>query len=135
MRTYSQVKAEVQSILNEAGMDDWSVYPGPDLPAIPSKFVVCSPYGGPGTDLDGAIDQRSWQFRVVGGQNDFESAEAAADAIDIAFLSHYARKVQGTWVPQIQRAGGAPAVLLVDDAERTHFVCSYIIDVALALTH
>lgn len=135
MKTYTEMKAHIREILDDAGFETWTVFPGPDLPDVPGKFVVATPYGGPGLAQDGAIDQRSWQMRCVGLQNDYETAESVANAIDIAFISHYSRKVGTTWVPQIQRVGGAPNPLLVDDADRTHFVCSYIVDCAIALTN
>lgn len=135
MNTYGRVKAHLRTILDETGHSNFAIYPGPDLPDIPGPHVVCTPYGGPGVILDGAGDDRSWQFRVVGQQNNYESAESAANAIDIAMLSHYSSQIEGVWVSEIRRVGGAPSPLMTDDADRTHFVCSYIVSVELALTN
>lgn len=133
MKTYAQTKAHLRTILDTTGNANYSIYPGPDLPDIPNPYVVCTPYGGPGLILDGTADDVSWQFRVVGPQNDYDSAENAANAIDIALISHFSSKVSGVWVSEIRRVGGAPNPLITDDADRTHFVCSYTASVELAL--
>ena len=133
MKNYAAMKAEVRLVLDAAALQDVAIYPGPDLPDIPGKFVVLTRYGGPGLEMEGVFDARSWQVRSVGNQLDYESSETIADAIDIAFLSHFSRKIGDIWVPSIQRVGGAPAPLPVDDADRTHFVCSYVVSVELAL--
>lgn len=135
MNTYARIKAWTREVLDNLGYDDVMIYPGPELPDIPNRYVVWSRYGGPGMELDGAMDAKSWQMRVVGKQDDYESAEEVADAIDIAMLSHVSSHVGGVWVSNVQRAGGAPAVQLVDDSDRTHFVCSYIVSVELALSN
>lgn len=138
MKTFAQMEGYVRAILTAGGFPEakWSIEPGPKIPSIPTSFVLLSPYGGPGEDLEGVLDQRSWQVRVVGEQNDYIGAEAAANAIDIAFLSHLSHeKIDGQKVTSIQRVGGPPSVLMVDDADRTHFVCSYTFSVALALAN
>lgn len=136
MKKYSDMKAAVRVILDAAGYLDVDIYPGPELPDIPGKYVVLTRYGGPGIELEGVLDAVSWQVRSVGWQmEDDESAEGIADAIDIAFLSHYSRQVGSVWVAGIQRVGGAPSSLMKDEADRTHFVCSYIVSVELALSN
>lgn len=135
MRTYSQIQAFSRTALDAAGLNHVSIHPGPDLPDIPDEFVVWTRYGGPGLELDGAMDARSWQLRAVGKQMDYDSAEEIADALDVALLSHHSSEVGGLWVSDIRRVGGAPNALMVDSAERTHFVCSYIVSVELALTN
>lgn len=133
MKSFSAMKAEVRLILDAVNLQKVLVFPGPELPDIPDNCVVLTRYGGPGLDADGAIDDVSWQVRSIGRQNDYDSAETIADAIDIAFISHYSRHVGGVWVPRIRRVGGAPAPLMVDSGDRTHFVCSYVVSVELAL--
>lgn len=133
MKTFAEMKQVVRAILNEAGLDATEIHPGPNLPVNPDDVVVATPYGGPGLELEGVLDGRGWQFRCIGKQQDYESAEAIATAIDDAFISHYSSRLAGKWVPSIQRVGGAPNALVTDDAERTHFVCSYIVSVELAL--
>lgn len=130
------MKAEIRLILDAANYPKVKIFPGPELPDVPGKYVLLTRYGGTGIEADGALDGISWQVRSVGGQMEDEvSAEGIADAIDIAFLSHYSRKVGNRWVASIQRVGGAPAVLMKDDADRTHFVCSYVASVELALSN
>lgn len=135
MNTFGRVKPWLRAILDGAGYEKWSIHPGPELPDEPDGSVVCTRYGGSGTEVDGAMDGKSWQFRVIGMQNDYESAEGVADAIDIAALSWFSADMGGVWVTSIERVGGAPAALMTDDAERTHFVCSYTASVELALTN
>ena len=137
MRTFKQMKARVREILDSAGYNDTLIYLGPDLRDYGGTYVLLTPYGGPGLDLEGVIDQRGWQVRCVGSQmddNDESTAEGIADAIDIAFISQHSQSIQGSWVVGVQRVGGAPASLNTnDDANRTHFVCSYTVSVELAL--
>ena len=134
MRKYADVEEWTKQVLSDAGMSDVAVYPGPELPDIPGRYVVWTRYGGPGIEVDGVFDDRSWQARVVGRSHDYNSAEDVADVIDEAILSHMSHvKIGGRAVPQLQRVGGAPSPLLTDDADRTHFVCSYTASVELAL--
>lgn len=133
MRTFQQMRAFIDSL---TGVPDGVWFePGPSLPDIPGRFIMLTRYGGPGEHFEGVLDQIAWQVRVAGLQNDYDDAESIADAIDVAFLSIHSQYIDGNWVSGVQRVGGAPNPLLKDDAERTHFVCSYIIDTALALTH
>lgn len=134
MNTFGRMKAWTREVLDSAGLNDVAIEPGPDLPDIAGPYVVWTAYGGPGMELgEGVLDGRSWQARVVGEQMNYESAETIANAIDIAMLSHHSSNVGGVWVSDARRVGGAPASLLTDDADRTHFVCSYTVSVELAL--
>lgn len=135
MRTFQQVKAWAQPFLDDADLGKIKQHPGPDLPDEPNAYVMWTRYGGPGEDADGALDDISWQARVVGLQNKYDQAESIADVLDVALLSVHSSHIGGTWVTRVQRVGGAPNVLLKDDADRTHFVCSYIIGTELALTN
>lgn len=138
MKRYATLKGHVRGILDTDDSGDfdpskWSIYPGPELPDIPTPYVLLTPYGGPGEDAEGALDQRAWQIRVCGHQMSWEDAEAVANAIDMAFLRFYTQNVGNERVTSIQRTGGSPAPLNVDDADRVHFVCSYIFGVGLGL--
>lgn len=133
MNNYARAKEFVRGVLDNAEFDNYKIYPGPDLPDIPEPYVVLTRYGGPGLILDGTADDVSWQVRTVGPQGSYESAENAADAIDIAILSHFSSEIGGVWVSELRRVGGAPSPLMTDDADRTHFVCSYTASVELAL--
>lgn len=132
---YADVKALAKSILGEEYKG--TIYPGPYEADIPGEHIIATGYGGPGEDTDGTMDNVSWQFRVIGKQNNYESAEDVAQRLDKGFLSwHSARMSEGgPWLAGIQRSGGAPAPLLRDDSDRTHFVCSYIFSVELALAN
>lgn len=133
MLKYSQIKDFTRAVLDSAGLQEVLIYPGPDLPDIPDPYVVWTRYGGPGITLEGVMDERAWQARCVGKQMDYDLSETIADAIDIAMISHHSSAIGGLWVSEIRRVGGAPNPLLVDDADRVHFVCSYVASVELAL--
>lgn len=133
MIKFSQIRDFSRSILDDAGLQQVTITPGPEVEDVPDECLVWTPFPGAGLDADGALDIRSWQFRAIGKQNDYESAEDIANVIDIAFLSHHSSRVSGVWVASISRVGGAPTPLLVDNGDRTHFVCSYLISVELAL--
>lgn len=137
MKTFKQFKAYVRTVLDANGFNDTLIFLGPDLRDYPGNYVLLSPYGGPGLDADGAIDQRGWQIRTIGSQmddDDDSDAENIANAIDIALISFYSQHVEGVWVVGVQRVGGAPASMNTnDDANRAHFVCSYTVSVELAL--
>jgi hypothetical protein len=140
MRTFAEMNSLLRSILDPVPLEyteakGWKIYPGPQPPDIPTSFILATPYGGPGLELEGALDGRSWQIRCVGKQTIYTEVENVANAIDIAFLSWHTQDVGGVRVTSIQRVGGAPAPLQVDDAERVHFACSYILSVELALSN
>lgn len=143
MKKYVEAKALVRILLDAKGFTKTKIVPGPQLPENPDDCVVLTRYGGPGLDADGALDNVSWQVRVIGKQNNYESAEEIADTIDDGFLNHFSSYVQSDpddastkrWVPSIERVGGAPSPLLVDDADRTHFICSYNASTESALTN
>lgn len=140
MRTFAEMNTLLRNILDPEPNEfteaaGWKVYPGPKLPDIPGSFILASAYGGPGEDLEGVLDGRAWQIRCVGPQTIYTDVEAVANVIDIAFLSWLPQDVSVTKVTSIQRVGGAPAALMVDEAERVHFVCSYVLSVGLALSN
>lgn len=108
--------------------------PGPDDPDQPVDWlVVLTVDGGLGLQLDGVLDNVSWQVRVAGPQNLYTEAEDLADAIDRGLLSFVPKRVDGFLITSIYRVGGRPQQLTVDDAERTQFVCSYYFDVESGL--
>lgn len=112
--------------------DDKNVYyhEGPDDPDQPVDFVVVlSIDGGLGLQLEGLLDNVSWQVRVVGGQNLYALTEQLAEDIDRTLLSVPAGRYSGLRVLTPYRVGGPPQHLSFDSAERTTFVCSYFFDV------
>lgn len=105
------------------------IHPGPDMPPTPERFVVLTPFPGAGFSVEGVMDARAWQIRVAGAQHSYEDAEALAWAIDKALTGTFSQNIGGIWVASINRIGGGPSVLFRDNADRTHFVASYQIDV------
>lgn len=128
--------ADIRTLLATVATN-WPIEPGPsDLNAYPGPFIIATPYGGPGVDTDGVTDRMSWQFRVIGRQSDYESAETMARAIDTALLSLPSSRItNGPWVISVTRIGGPPSTLLRDNAKRTHFICSYIFEHESALVN
>lgn len=135
MNTFGRLKAWLRPLLDANGFESFSIDPGPELPDIPDGSIVCTRYGGSGLMVDGAMDGISWQFRVIGKQMDYDSAESCADFIDKQLISWFSANMGGVWVSDIGRVGGAPSALMTDDANRTHFVASYTASVELALTN
>lgn len=134
MRNFEQTKAYVREILDATGYESFPIYPGPELEdGEADGYVLLTRYGGAGLQVDGAIDTFGWQVRVISNQFDYLSGEGAADAIDIEFISTASGDVNGLHVVEINRVGGAPAVMMVDDGNRHHFVCSYLASVESAL--
>lgn len=131
MKTFATFRTYVRTLPGVPG--DITVEPGPDLPDVPGRWVVLTPYGGPGLLLEGALDGRAWQVRVAGLQGNYDDAEAIANAIDVGLLSIVAGNDLG--VHGVQRVGGAPNPLLKDDSDRWQFICSYIFDATMALAN
>lgn len=109
--------------------------PGPDMPDQPVDYVVnLTVDGGLGLQLDGVLDNVSWQVKVSGPQNLYTQAEELANHIDKTLLSLTpGRQPDGFLAASIYRVGGQPQQFDVDDAERTYFVCSYFFDVESGL--
>lgn len=127
---FNEVKSLIVPALND---NKWDVVPGPTNPDdLPHQHVICTPYGGPGEDVEGVIDQVSWQLRIVGPQEDYQATEDAAFALDEAFLLWKSGYLPGNgrWLVSIRRVGGAPNALMKDDAERVHFIGNYIFTVS-----
>jgi hypothetical protein len=138
VRTFALAQAFVRTVVDSAPNNVYKkvhIYPGPNLPDDPGRFIMLTRYGGRDFDVDGLIDNPSWQVRVASKQNDYDSGEVLADWIDAKFSSFHSQKVGDLWVVEIQRVGGAPSALMLDDADRTHFVCSYTASVESALVN
>lgn len=131
------MKAATVKRMIQDGLDvkyrDLTIEFGPQLPQVPDQFVLITPYGGSGSDVDGLMDLPSFQIRVVGKQEDYDSAEDLAQDIDTIFVQWFSKKVGPTWVTSIVRVGGPPSPLEVDDSDRHHFVCSYTATVESAV--
>lgn len=126
---FSTFKAIVDTFKTEQGFDQYEVYPGPNDPRIPGPYILLTGYEGPGLNTDDLFDAQAWQIKVVGDQYDYEGAENVAGLLDRYLRRLYSGQYGEQWVTSIYRSGGSPSPLLVDDANRTHFVCSFITDV------
>lgn len=96
------------------------------------QTVVLTRIGGPGLGTEGATDAIAYQVRAIGDQRDYDSAEVLADHIDSLLRAAHSQKIGDTWVTHMRRVGSPPIASMTDDSIRTHFVCSYVIDVGLA---
>lgn len=126
---YGAFKEIIETAKQAFGIAGFEVHPGPDDPRIPGSYILLTGYPGPGLNTDDLFDGEGWQVKVVGEQHAYESGEDVAITIDRYLRSLYSGYYGGQWVTNFQRSGGSPSPLLVDDADRTHFVCSYIADV------
>lgn len=119
---FSEVKAFISSVLPERTL----IHPGPDDPEVPTHFVLVTPSGGAGLTVEDLFDARGFQIKSVGRQNDYDSAESMAWDIDALIIGvDSSRMIGSTYVLSFTRSGGPPEPLYTDDANRTHFVCSY----------
>lgn len=132
---FSVVKNLIESRLPDVWTDKKVFFhPGPNDPDQPVDLaVVLTVDGGAGLQLDGVLDNISWQVRVRGAQNLYELTEDLALAIDRLLLSFPSGRQDGLHIASIYRVGGPPAQLELDSAERTQFVCSYFFDVESGL--
>lgn len=135
---FSQFRDFLIAGLSEPQVERWpslEFYPGPRMPDdTANRFVVLTRFGGPGLTTEDVIDIQGWQIRVAGNQNDYNDAEDLAFALDAVVLNRgHSQAVDGLWMADAYRTGSPPTELLVDDAERTHFVASYLVSVQSAL--
>lgn len=92
--------------------------------------VTLTAFPGPGLILEQTYDRVGWGVDVAGKQGDYDSCETLADQIDKAFLSvHTPEDVGGVRTLTVQRAGGRPTIIAVDNADRWHAGCSYVAQV------
>lgn len=100
---------------------------GPDDPEIPGRFILATRFGGPGLQVDGVQDAIGYQLKVAGDQHNPGESEDLALYLDAWLIGGISRTIQGKWVTSIARVGSPPVPLLVDDADRTHFICNYTV--------
>ncbi len=136
--TYSGLKAFVEEGLTPA--PDSNDPPLPELNPGPPSYegtadtvgpaVVLTIGGGPGLFLEDTYDQVMVSVDVAGEQMDYDSAEYWALRLDRLLLSVASpRVVQGVRWLAVRRAGGRPTPVGVDDGDRWHLACSYVIRV------
>jgi hypothetical protein len=129
MITIQAVIDRVKSVL-PAPYDDYLLQPGINLPAVPIPFSMFSRLEGSGLEVEGVLDGIGVRVETVGQQHDYTSGEAFALAIDRAMLSPLVDyKIGSVHVANVDRFGGGPYEFEYDDANRYHFVCSYILAV------
>lgn len=119
--------APVEALIKEA-QPSLLVTPGPELPpSMPGKCAVLTLTGGPGTVTEeGLFTAVSFQVRAIGEQNDPDSAEQLAWDLDLLLRAVPTVTLAGARIMSIVRSGSPPSPLMVDDADRHHFVTSYI---------
>jgi len=134
--TYSDVRTYLQDKLTAAGYATLPTFdPGPGanldaLDTVPNGMVIISSWPGPGFDAEQVFDRQAFQFRTIGPQSDFEGAEQLAQDCDRAMVGFsISQYVNGKWWLSVQRAGGAPSLLLQDEGDRFHFYANYIVEV------
>lgn len=103
-----------------------AIVPGPDDPDLAGSYIKITRTGGPGTEMEDLLDLIEFQFECVGDQFDYDSAEDVALEVDLLVQRIAMVTIGGARVVSVWRVGSAPAPLLVDDAQRHHFACSYI---------
>lgn len=129
---YATLKTLVEQFKAEQGIEGFPVFPGPNDPPMPEPYILLTRYDGAGLSVDDLFDAVGWQVKVVGEQYDYEVAEDLAVRLDNYLRRLHSGRYSGQWVASVARAGGGPSALMVDDADRTHFVCSYFTDTSAA---
>lgn len=109
------------------------IAPGPEDLDTATQFIMITPGPGLGLTNDMMFDQQVFTVEVAGKQGDYDSAEDLAHQVDQFFLRLESMNVGGARVLPGGRSGG-PSVLLIDNAKRWHFACSYTLHVESALT-
>jgi len=139
MLTYDDVRTLISDGLTVKNYNPLPVFqpgPGPDLDAqdsSPYQMVVVQLLAGLGQATEGLFDKASFQIRAIGPQGDYTSAETLARDIDQVLMATVAsRSASGKWGLPLYRTGGAPALLMQDNGDRYHFICSYIWEVEYA---
>lgn len=129
MITVQAVIDRVQAVL-PAPYNEYMMQPGIDLPSVPIPFAMFSRLEGSGLEVEGVLDGVGIRVETVGQQNNYTSGEEFALAIDRAMLAPLPDyKIGAVHVAYVNRFGGGPYEFEYDDANRYHFVCSYILAV------
>lgn len=132
--TFEQFAALIRAVTGNAAL---RIYPGPDLPTEDAgSCLVLTRSGGPGFALEQIVDGQGWQIRYIGDQNDYNGAEVQALGIDWALndAAPFFTWPDGTRLVSFYRAGSPPTPDRVDDAQRHHFVASYVATVVSSST-
>lgn len=98
----------------------------------PGRTVILTLGSGPGFELEQMYDRTSLFVDIAGNPNDYDNAEALAMAVDKAITGVVAPRIlsqDGTQALSFQRSGGRPSPTVVDNGDRHHFTCSYVLRV------
>lgn len=122
----------LETWLRAKGMTDKvAVVQGPSIPTSdPGAMLVVTWMGGPGFSLEQLLDTPAFQVRTIGPQGNYDLAGQLAEDVDRAFTRHgWGDMIGRRWVVEVRRAGGRPSLDRVDDADRAHYVCTYLADI------
>jgi hypothetical protein len=93
----------------------------------PGPLVFATVGNGAGLTLEQTYDQVFITIRAIGPQHDYTSAERLAQDIDLLFLAVGSNGLIGnTRVLFINRTGGSPQLVDLDESDRYHFQTTYI---------
>lgn len=100
-----------------------------DEPPDQTIFLNIGP--GPGRSYDGAFERSSLQVRCRGKQSDPDSAADVAAQVDAILMDLQPPiTIGGRHVTYLDQFGGPPAFLARDEALRTMFYATYIVEIA-----
>lgn len=134
---YADVRDYVQIGLSAKGYGEKNkpmpvLAPGPSDNLLlqkltPNAMAFLTLGDGRGFTTELLFDQPFIRVRAIGAGNDFENAETLAYDIDTVLCSVDGNTQIGSVLAlYVTRAGGAPALLQQDTADRYHFTCTYI---------
>ncbi len=130
--TYSDLSTWLQSLVNAAGSQVSSAFPGlnegPYIPDMPNELCTVTLTGGTGFQLEGAADAPTFQVRIRSDQQAQTSAETNANTLDkLIFQAQFPTVLaSGLNLLLVSRIGGAPASIgPPDDAYRYDYVGNY----------
>lgn len=128
MLTYAELRVWLLEQLADLGHEPEFTPGRPDEDEdVVDTAIAARRFPGPGLTLEYTYDRQGWYFDVAGQQGDYTSAETLAFALDKILLAvDSPRRIGSVRVLSWQRAGGAPEMLGVDNADRWHAGCSYV---------
>jgi hypothetical protein len=136
MLQYKDVKQVVVDALTAANWTPMPYFdpgPGTDLDVqdlSPDTMVIITLTPGAGLDSEQVFDRAGIQIRTVGPQEDYDTAESLAQVVDRALIAiDHSQNLNNKRVLSVTRAGGAPALMPIDNGDRYHFTCNYIWEV------
>jgi len=132
MLTHAAVRDYVLPRLKREGFTP-RPHPGPDTDPIlqklsPGPILFLMVGGGSGLTLESLFDRPFIATRYIGKQQSYDDAEAGALLLDKILLDveNNTDVLGSTRTLFVTRTGGAPRCVTQDNANRFHFVCSYI---------